>query len=400
MGKRCIHILIDTSSTHNFLDTSVAAETGILTQSIQPLRVAVVGGNTMWSSKKCMGLRWASHGTCFETDVYLLPLAGFDMVLGMQWLRTLEVIQLDCANLSMVFNWRGHRITLNALPSGRGKIIPEVKMMKLLHDTPNAICMQIILVADSRTPVAKVETVGQQPQIITWLLDEFEALFATPHGLPLSRGSHDHRIILKEGTDPIRMRPYRYPAFQKDVIEGMIKEMLDQGIIQHSSSLFASPVGLVKKKDGSWRMCVDYRALNKVTVRNSFPIPLIEDLLDELVHARVFSKLNLRDGYHHIRMQPQDVHKTAFQTHGGHYKYLVMPFGLTNAPSTFQSIMNSLFTGLLRKYVLVFFDDILIYSPDLLSHISHLHTVFSILQKNQLLLKNPNVTSWRTGWST
>jgi hypothetical protein len=190
----------------------------------------------------------------------------------------------------------------------------------------------------------------------------------------------------RELDHTITLQPDRYSSLQKDEIERQVQEMLSAGVITNSMSPFASPVLLVKK-DGAWRFCIDYRRLNELTIKNKFPLPVVNELFDELVGTKFFSKLDLRAGYYQIRMRPADEEKTVFKTYHGHFQFRMMPFGLTNAPATFQCIMNTVFAHFLRKFVIIFLDDILIYSPSWSDHLLDLRTVLDKLRQTKFFAK-------------
>ncbi|GJV27604.1 putative mitochondrial protein [Tanacetum coccineum] len=310
-------------------------------------------------------------------DFYPLELGSTDIILGVKWLRQLGEVRVNWKRLTMTFQNGDNRVTLCGEPGLHRTEASLRSLARGISVNDQGYFVTLASLNGAELPESQVN-----PALGT-LLTEFVDIFSMPIGLPPSR-DHEHAIVLKEGTEPINVRPYRYPQLQKDEIEKLVGEMIESGIIRPSTSPFSSPVLLVKKKDGSWRFCVDYRALNKSTVLDKFPIPVIDELLDELHGATIFSKLDLKSGYHQIRMRGADTHKTAFRTHEGHYEFLVMPFGLTNAPSTFQSLMNRVFRPYLRKFVLVFFDDILVYSCTVEEHREHLALVFKCLRDEKL----------------
>ncbi|CAM6090212.1 unnamed protein product [Calypogeia fissa] len=195
------------------------------------------------------------------------------------------------------------------------------------------------------------------------ILKEYEDAFPAdlPARLPPKRRV-DHKIEVIPGSSPPCKTPYRLAPNELEECKAQLEDLLSKGFIQPSVSPYGAPVIFVKKKDGTMRMCIDYRALNQQTIKNKYPLPRMDDLFDQLCGAKFFTKLDLQSGYNQIRIAGEDVPKTVFRTRYGHFEYLVMPFGLTNAPATFMGLMNDVFRPFLDKFVIVFLDNILIYS--------------------------------------
>ncbi|GJX94537.1 putative reverse transcriptase domain-containing protein, partial [Tanacetum coccineum] len=233
---------------------------------------------------------------------------------------------------------------------------------------------------------------GENP-VDRYLMFKAQSTWPKMPGLPPARPV-EFQIDLIPGAAPVARAPYRLAPSEMKELSEQLQELSDKGFIRPSSSPWGAPVLFVKKKDGSFRMCIDYRELNKLTVKNRYPLPRIDDLFDQLQGSSIYSKIDLRSGYHQLRVREQDIPKTAFRTRYGHYEFQVMPFGLTNAPAVFMDLMNRVCKPYLDKFVIVFIDDILIYSKDEREHEEHLKAILELLKKEKLYAKFSKCEFW------
>ena len=234
----------------------------------------------------------------------------------------------------------------------------------------------------------------RQDMSLAQVVCEYEDIFPNElPGLPLPRDV-DFRIELHPGTSPISMTPHRMAPVELQELKVQIQELLGKGFIRPSTSPWGAPVLFAKRKDKTLRLCIDYRPLNRVTIKNRYPLPRIDDLFDQLRGARVYSKIDLRTGYHQLRVKEADIPKTVFRTWYGHFEFTVMPFGLTNAPTAFMGLMNRVFQPYLDQFVVVFIDDILIYSQSEVEHEDHLRFVLQLLRDHQLYAKFSKCEFW------
>ncbi|GJW57127.1 putative reverse transcriptase domain-containing protein, partial [Tanacetum coccineum] len=244
-----------------------------------------------------------------------------------------------------------------------------------------------------RTKVIKTKSEKKRLENVPLVQDFPEVFPKDLPGLPPTR-QVEFQIDLVPGAAPVARAPYRLAPSEMKELSEQLKELSDKGFIRPSSSPWGAPVLFVKKKDGSFRMCIDYRELNKLTVKNRYPLPRIDDLFDQLQGSSVYSKIDLRSGYHQLRVREEDIPKTAFRTRYGHYEFQVMPFGLTNAPAVFMDLMNRVCKPYLDKFVIVFIDDILIYSKNKKEHEEHLKQILELLKKEELYAKFSKCKFW------
>ncbi|XP_071683141.1 uncharacterized protein [Lolium perenne] len=353
--------LVDSGSSACFIDQSKAHLLTSQQKMDRTLKVQVARGEVLQSSEYFPQLGWSAGGHDFVDSFRVPPLKSYDGIVGHDSLAK---------HSPMLTHWSQHWLVL--FQDGQLLVLHGEGADDITH-----ALIELHVVQDIQDQDAEHHKPGVQE-----LLDKFSSVFDNPTSLPPSR-QYDHQIPLIPGARPVSMRPYRVALELKSELEKQIQELLKQGVITHINSAFASPVILVKKSDHTWRLVVDYRHLNALTVKGKYPLPVIDELLDELAGSKWFSKLDLRASYYQIRLAPGEEYKTAFQTHNGHYEFMVMAFGLTGAPATFQFAMNASLAPVLRKFALVFFDDILIYSHSYEEHLGHVQEVLAILQRDK-----------------
>jgi hypothetical protein len=308
-----------------------------------------------------------NRGIAFPANLIVMGTQGIDVILGMNWLDKYQaVISCDKRTIKLV-SPLGEEVVTELVP-------PEPK---------KGSCYQMAIKNSEADPSESIRVVSE-------FLDVFPKDLP---GMPPERNV-EFAIELLPGTAPIFKRAYRISGPELVELKKQIDELSEKGYIRPSTSPWAAPVLFVEKKDGTKRMCIDYRALNEVTIKNKYPLPIIEDLFDQLRGASVFSKIDLRSGYHQLRIRPSDIPKTTFITKYGLYEFTVMSFGLTNAPAFFMNMMNSVFMDYLDKFVVVFIDDILIYSQSEAEHADHLRMVLQRLREHQLYAKLSKCEFW------
>ncbi|GJS05612.1 putative reverse transcriptase domain-containing protein [Tanacetum coccineum] len=366
-------ILFDTGADRSFISTAFSSLINIAPTSLENCYdVELADGKLVGIDTIIRGctLNFLDHP--FNIDLMPVELGSFDVIIGMDWLRRCHAV-IVCDEKLVQIPYGNETLTFCGNESSNGR---ESRLT-------------VISCSKAQEYMAK----GCQIKDVPIVRDFPEVFPEDLPGLPPARPV-EFQIDLIPGAAPVARAPYRLAPSEMKELSEQLQELSDKGFIRPSSSPWGAPVLFVKKKDGSFRMCIDYRELNKLTVKNRYPLPRIDDLFDQLQGSSIYSKIDLRSGYHQLRVREQDIPKTAFRTRYGHYEFQVMPFGLTNAPAVFMDLMNRVCKPYLDKFVIVFIDDILIYSKDEREHEEHLKTILELLKEEKLYAKFSKCEFW------
>jgi hypothetical protein len=353
-------VLFDSGASDSFISSKFIAQHNIPKILLKRNMIVESPGGELICRHVCPNIRISISGVDFLAHLIILESKGIDIILGMDWLTKHDGI-IGCAR----------------------------KVVQLKHLDGTRVEYQAEPAATERITLNQANVV-EEIRVVSDFLDVF--LEELP-GMPPDR-EIEFCIELVPGIAPIYKRPYRMDANQLAELNDQIQDLLDKGYIRPSTSPWGALVIFVPKKDGTQRMCVDYRALNDVTIKNKYPLPRIEDLFYQLKGACVFSKIDLRSGYHQLKIRASDIPKTAFVSRYGLYEYTVMSFRLTNAPAYFMYLMNKVFMEYLDKFVVVFIDDILVFSKNEEEHEEHLRLVLQKLRDHQLYAKLNKCEFW------
>lgn len=442
-------ILVDCGSSGNFISSEFSKKHGFKEDKLDSIQDVVLADGTKQSAIKVVrGVKLSMGNYKDKLDFLVLPLKSYDCLLGMPWLvkynpkvdwlkkelkfesngvevalsNMQQVNQVEVSeneNVSMACESginspaQGSRSEVSKMSSANESfnhkvdLVKPKRMNKELRRLSNDDECYLIMIRSKESAAKNAEVLSveqalsskdldlngekakdEEEGMAKELLAKFKDLFPSelPKSLP-PRREIDHKIELVAGSLPVSRPTYRMSPVELDELKKQIEEALANGQIRPSKSPFGAPVLFVKKKDGSMRMCIDYRGLNRITIKNKYPLPRVDELFDRLHGAEYFSKIDLRSGYHQLRIHPDDIYKTAFNTRYGHFEWLVLPFGLTNAPASFMQLMQEIFQPFLDNFVIVFLDDILIYSKSLKEHKYHLSQVLQKLREHKLYAK-------------
>ncbi|GJZ27557.1 putative reverse transcriptase domain-containing protein [Tanacetum coccineum] len=385
-------VLFDSGADRSFVSTSFSTLLDIIPDTLDvSYAVELAGGRISETNTVLKGCTLGLLGHPFNIDIMPVELGSFDVVIGMDWLANHHAV-IVCDEKIVRIPYGDEVLIVQGDRSGKGKksklsIISCTKTQKYIKKGCPIFLAQVMRKeTEDKSEEKRLEDVPTVRDFLEVFPEDFP-------GLPPTR-QVEFQIDLVPSAALVARAPYILAPSELQELSTQLQELSNKGFIRPSSSPWGAPVLFVKKKDGSFRMCIDYRELNKLTVKNRYPLLRIDDLFDQLQGSSVYSTIELRSGYHQLRVHDEDIPKTAFRTRYGHYEFQVMPFGLTNAPAVFMDLMNWVCKPYLDKFVIIFIDDILIYSKSKEEHAEHLKLILELLKKEELYTKFSKCEFW------